>query len=64
MATWDTGTATFTCQKCGATYKCTYKDYPAPDPTRSFACETCGATVHSWKGTRDYFDWTLIKQSS
>jgi len=61
MATWDTGKGTFTCQKCGAIYECTYKDFPASDPLQIFKCEIegCDGTVHSWKGTRDYFDWKV-----
>ncbi len=61
MATWGTGKATFDCPNCGATYECKYTDYPAPDPRRSFECEACGSVVHSWKSTRDYSEWKLVK---
>jgi hypothetical protein len=64
MATWDSGKAQIDCLKCGATYECKFTDYPAPDPTGSFECTVCSTTVHSWKGTRDFSDWNLVKRGS
>lgn len=64
MATWDTGTEEFICPKCGAQYKSTFRDYPAPDPSQSFECLDCGETVHSWRGTRDYYDRKLLKHGA
>jgi len=64
MATWETGRAEFDCKKCGATYECKYTDYPAEDPRQTFVCEVCGDIVYSWKGTRDYSEWTLVKRGS
>ena len=64
MGTWDTGKATFTCENCGSTYECKTTGYPAPDPTQEYRCKVCGAIVHSWKGTRDYSEWRLVKRNS
>lgn len=59
MATWETGTAEFTCKQCGAKYVADYKDFPVKD-SGEFKCEKCGALVHSWRGTRDYFEFKLV----
>jgi predicted RNA-binding Zn-ribbon protein involved in translation (DUF1610 family) len=61
MPTWSTGKAQFTCPQCGTQYQCTYKDYPSGDPRQTYDCPQCGATVHTWKGTRDYFDWEPVE---
>jgi hypothetical protein len=60
MGTWDKGKARFTCE-CGAVYECSYDDLPSREKG-IFKCEVfgCGKVVHSWNGSRDYEDWTLV----
>jgi hypothetical protein len=66
MALGDVGKTRFTCPKCSAVYECRFRDYPAPDPTQTYECKTegCKAVVHTWKGTRDYSEWNVIRHGS
>ena len=59
MATWDSGTQEYFCDKCGTRWRAEYKDYPYPDRGEHI-CD-CGNLIHKWKWTRDFHTWSRIK---
>ena len=55
------GFQTFTCEYCGTMHEVPYKDYPMRDRGKN-QCLECGKVLHSWNGSRDYYDPKLSEK--